>query len=530
MYVFYYQESILDNIATMSVENSVVKIISTIVVPEYTIPWTTRKKGKATGTGFCINASKKGTKIRILTNAHVVDGATRITIIKQGSSINYHAIVDSIIHECDLALLKIDSATPSATEKKFWDTTPPLEIGSVPRKSSKVRCYGYPLGGENLSITKGVISRVEILSYMNIASGIAIQIDAAINPGNSGGPAIGHDGKVVGVVFAGIDASGVQNMGYIIPTFLIRYFLRYIAKYGEFDGLSYLGIDVQNLENENLRKFAQLSPTQTGVLINNVIPGSSADGSLRVGDILTKINGKDVDYDGAIKLFDVIADFNESKYSREPAKSQERENNDFAKESIFMSTDEVVNYGSMIGLKVPGEQIKVSIVRDGKNKIVTITLVVRDFLVPIAPYQMKPLYYIVGGLVFMPISRMYIIEKLKIGADIDHLVSLYGGGFPEEKGEQIIVLSEILSTGLTHGYESNNNVLHAINGTVIRSMDHLRKVMDGILKKPAKKNEYIIFEYKDSADLHVLNFSDVKKYNKKIVEENIGMIPLTNVT
>jgi S1-C subfamily serine protease len=488
----------------MSIENSVVKIISSVAVRDYASPWTRKEKGRAVGTGFCINISKKGKKLRILTNSHVVDEATKVTLIKQGSSTHYHAKVESILYECDLALLVLENDDP-----KFWEITPPLELGSMPPKSSEVNCYGYPLGGENISITRGVVSRVDVLMYMNISKGIAIQIDAPINPGNSGGPVMDASGKIAGVVFSGIDAIGIQNMGYIIPPFLIRYFLRYIKRYGEFKGLSYFGVSIQELENETLRKFVGIPPVQTGVLVNDVVDGSSSSGKLRVGDVMTKINGIDIDYDGNVKLDDVIRDFDAD--GKKPSEAY---------------SEETVNYNSMIGLKVPGEKIKVSIIRKGKDKVIEIPLGIRDFLVPIASYQARPQYYIVAGLVFVPMTRMFILDKLADGSDVSYLAGMYGGGFPEKKGDQVIVLSDMLSTGLTYGYNADNNVLGEINGTEIRNMSQLKSVVESAL---GAGHKYITFTYKDTPDIHTFSVKDVKKFNKKIVIENIGDIPLTNV-
>lgn len=498
-----------------SVENSVVKIVSVIAIPEYTIPWTTRKKGKAIGTGFCISISKHSSELRIITNSHVVNGATNISIIKQGSSVPYKGRVEHVIEECDLALLVIDEDVKK--KKKFWSSTPPLKLGNMPAKLSKVNIYGYPLGGSNTSITKGVISRAEILPYNFIADGIAIQIDAAINPGNSGGPAIDSDGNVIGVAFAGVDAVGIQNMGYIIPTFLIQYFLRYIKKHKTFKGLSFLGVEVQSLENESLRKFAQMNPASTGVLINHIVEDSPADGVLRVGDIMTKINGYDVDYDGTMKLADIVMDFRKSGSSG---------SGKIDVSNVFLSEGEVVTYSSLVGLKLPGDSIKISIIRQGQSKIVKVTLKIREFLVPIADYQIKPSYYILGGIVFVPLTRMLIFEKLKQGRDTGALGGFMEGGYPEKPGDQIVVVNEVLSSALTHGFEFNSNILESINGQEIRSMKQLKTVCNTLLQS---KKKFIILSYHDTPDIHVMDSRDVKKYGKKIVEDNIGNIPLTNV-
>lgn len=86
--------------------------------------------------------------------------------------------------QCDLALLTTDST-------EFWENTEPLKLGGIPNLQDPVAVVGYPTGGDNISVSVGVVSRVEPQQYVHgAASLLAIQIDAAINPGNSGGPAI----------------------------------------------------------------------------------------------------------------------------------------------------------------------------------------------------------------------------------------------------------------------------------------------------------------------------------------------------
>nr|XP_016437824.1 PREDICTED: protease Do-like 2, chloroplastic isoform X2 [Nicotiana tabacum] len=97
--------------------------------------------------------------------------------------------------ECDIALLSVES-------KDFWEGAEPLCFGHLPHLQDAVTVVGYPLGGDTISVTKGVVSRIEVTSYAHGSSELlGIQIDAAINPGNSGGPAFNDDGECIGVAF-----------------------------------------------------------------------------------------------------------------------------------------------------------------------------------------------------------------------------------------------------------------------------------------------------------------------------------------
>jgi hypothetical protein len=83
-----------------------------------------------------------------------------------------------------LALLTTD-------DDSFWEGTTPLQLGGIPELQDPVAVIGYPTGGDNISVSVGVVSRVEPQQYTHGATNLlAIQIDAAINPGNSGGPAV----------------------------------------------------------------------------------------------------------------------------------------------------------------------------------------------------------------------------------------------------------------------------------------------------------------------------------------------------
>jgi S1-C subfamily serine protease len=184
-------------------------------------------------------------------------------------------------------------------DAEFFEGEPTLSFGELPEVQQEVLVYGFPMGGDMLSITKGVISRIEHQPYVHSSSAfIAGQIDAAINPGNSGGPVLVDD-KIVGVVMQGIPSS--QNIGYMVPIPIIRHFFDDLED-GEYDGYPSLGISMQDMENDGLREYYQMEEGISGVLINQIIPGSPADGLLMSGDVLLSIGGYEVGNDGTIEF------------------------------------------------------------------------------------------------------------------------------------------------------------------------------------------------------------------------------------
>ena len=139
-----------------------------------------------------------------------------------------------------------------------------------------VTALGYPVGGENLSVTRGVVSRIDLLDYTFIEHATAerllvLQIDAAINPGNSGGPVVDRHGAVIGAAFAGLHEA--DNIGYVIPMPVIRTFLQSYEQRGTFGQLPRLGLQVQFTENKALRRSVGLpADGRRGLLVVAVAP------------------------------------------------------------------------------------------------------------------------------------------------------------------------------------------------------------------------------------------------------------------
>ena len=145
----------------------------------------------------------------------------------------------------------------------------PLNFGGIPALESTVSAYGYPIGGERMSVTTGIVSRIDFNLYTHSAidSHLAIQISAQINPGNSGGPVM-QNGKVVGVAFQGYSGDIAQGVAYMIPTPVIRRFLKDIED-GHYDRYVDLGITYSKLQNPAQRHFLGLKDDDRGVLVEH---------------------------------------------------------------------------------------------------------------------------------------------------------------------------------------------------------------------------------------------------------------------
>ncbi|MBF0635330.1 MAG: trypsin-like peptidase domain-containing protein, partial [Nitrospinae bacterium] len=188
---------------TERINNAVVKIFSVIRESSYFQPWQYESSVNVSGSGVIISGN------RILTNAHVVADSVFIEVKKAGDPRKYTASVEAVGHQCDLATLKVN-------DERFFDGVVPIKFGELPSPMDKITAHGYPEGGDDISVTQGVVSRIEQVRYAH--SGLNLlgaQVDAAINPGNSGGPAVKGD-RLIGIVMQTL--STAQNISYVIPT------------------------------------------------------------------------------------------------------------------------------------------------------------------------------------------------------------------------------------------------------------------------------------------------------------------------
>eukprot|EP00741_Cyanophora_paradoxa_P006951 tig00001065_g6725.t1 len=412
--------------------SSVVKIFATCMSPNFSMPWQMKRQSKSTSSGFAIEGR------RIVTNAHSVANQTSVQVRKHGDAEKYTARVLAVAHECDLALLTVE-------EEGFWAGVEQLEFGGIPDLQDQVTVIGYPTGGDNICVTEGVVSRIEVQTYSHTSTSLlAVQIDAAINSGNSGGPAL-RDGKLIGVAFETlVDA---ENIGYIIPVPVLEHFLEDIARHDRYTGFCSLGFYWQTLENPDLRKSCGMKAGQTGVYVNRVLPLAAAQGRLQEGDVVLAVDGVQIANDGTI-----------------PFRKGER-----------------VLFRHLVTLKFLGDTTTLRVLRGGAELSVDLPLDVIRPLVPVHMYDRRPRYLIFGGLVFVELSRPYLQAEYGSGWESKapvRLCSLAFYGLQAEPGEQVVVLSHVLSAECNTGYQSFQNVqVTHFNGAPVKNLAELMQLV-----------------------------------------------------
>jgi hypothetical protein len=174
-----------------------------------------------------------------------------------------------------------------------------------------VIAIGYPIGGDRISVTRGVVSRIDFrpYSHTSVDSHLAIQVDAAINPGNSGGPVM-QEGKVVGVAFQGFSGRVAQNVGYMIPVPVIKRFLKDIED-GRYDHYVDLAASDFPIENPAQAKALGINGDGVGVMVADVEPAGSVGEILKIGDVILSIDDNPVINNGLVRFEGELMDMNE---------------------------------------------------------------------------------------------------------------------------------------------------------------------------------------------------------------------------
>ncbi|XAR65833.1 Peptidase Do [Bertholletia excelsa] len=447
--------------------DAVVKIFTVSSSPNYFLPWQNKSQREMMGSGFVIPGK------RILTNAHVVADHTFVLVRKHGSPTKYRAEIQAVGHECDLAILSVKN-------EEFWEGMNFLELGDIPFLQEAVAVVGYPQGGDNISITKGVVSRVEPTQYVHGAAQLlAIQIDAAINPGNSGGPAI-MGNKVVGVAFQNL--SGAENIGYIIPVPVIKHFISGVEENGGYVGFCSLGLSCQSTENVQLREYFKMHSDMTGVLVSKINPLSDAHQVLKKDDILLMFDGIPIANDGSVHL-----------------RNRER-----------------ITFDHLVSMKKPNEMAKVRVLRNGEEHEFSIILRPLQPLVPVHQFDKLPSYFIFAGLVFIPLTQPYLHEYGEdwYNTSPRRLCERALRELPKKAGEQLVILSQVLMDDINAGYERLAELqVKKVNGVEVDNLKHLCWLVENC------KEECLRFDL-DEERVIVLNYELAKVATFRILKRH----------
>ena len=398
---------------------------------DYVTPWKSKDMTRGAGSGFIIDGQ------RILTNAHNVSNYRYIELRKEDIAKRYPARVVFVGHDCDLAIITVD-------DKSFFEGTNALELAGIPKVNSTVSTYGFPVGGDRISVTEGVVSRIEADTYAHSAADdhLVIQTDAAINPGNSGGPVV-QNGKVVGVAFQGLREA--ENIGYLIPTTVINHFLKDIED-GRYDGFGSMGaFFFPGLHNSGYKDYLEVPPDEDGVVVIGTLMHSSVESILQPGDVMTRIDDYNIDNDGMIQIY-----------------------------GLRLSISEVIES------KQIGQTLQLTFFRAGELKTTTATIALnRTVLEQARRYDRPPPYVCFAGLVFVPVTRNYLESwgprwPRQIPFYLRYLFSHSAELNTDRQRTEYVVLSEIMSDEVNaYANEFKSQIVESINGIDIHGIEDI---------------------------------------------------------
>jgi S1-C subfamily serine protease len=453
----------------------VVKVFATLRHPNPLKPWTNGAPVEVFGTGTVIEGKQ------ILTNAHLVLYATDVQIQPRRGGAKVEAKVEVLAPEMDLALLSIK-------DPKFLQKLAPLaRTKKLPKIQDNVAVYGFPVGGNDLAVTKGVVSRIGFGRYSQQGMGLIVQVSAAINSGNSGGPALVVD-HMIGLVFSRLLEG--ENIGYLIPNEEINLFLLGI-KDGCYRGkpAETAGTEFRRCENKTLRRFLKLSDDMTGVL---VIPPRQrpAQYPFQEFDVLTRIGPHEIDNEGMVQLPDDLR----------------------------------VSFYSLVAKLAKGNAVPVTLIRKGQRVEASLPVsaednrLVRDYL------GEKPSYFIHGPLVFSPAKVDALPLYARLRPELDAVESPLVTRLTDRvrfPGEELVVVTcPLFHHKIAKGYDDPvGQVVLEVNGTRVRNLKHLV----GILRDCT--DEYLAFRFAErGSEVLVFRREEMNQATDEILEDN-GISP-----
>lgn len=453
-----------------SLRRSVVKIYVTIQRPNYALPWQSLPPANASGSGFIIG------KRRILTNAHIVSDACSLQVQKDGNPRRFDARARFVGHDCDLATVEVD-------DPSFFDDTTPLDFADeIPRLNDEVAVMGYPMGGTYLSMTRGVVSRIDYATYSHSAMDqhLVLQVDAAINPGNSGGPVL-YQSRVVGLAFQVL--AWAENIGYAVPVPVIRHFLDDIED-GAYNGYPELGISFLHGRNPAMRNDLRLPPDLDGAVVSYVDPFGSARGLLAPRDVLLAIDGHPIANDG----------------------------------TVLLGRNRVLFF-ELLERKQWGNAVRFRVWRNGSETEIPIPLT--NPLDPFAyrnEYDRLPEYFVLAGLVFCPLNREYLASMGRAVSGRNQQQLLYYSqyakidGLYRDRDEFVVLVRRLPHSVNTYAEQFENGIVSEVNGVPIRGLRDLKKAFE------TPQNGFHVVTFAGMDETLVLEAASASRAAREILE------------
>ena len=450
-------------------ERSVIQIMTFSQQPDWDAPWRFEPIRRSSGSGFVIRGK------RIMTNAHVVSWAKQILVHRYQDPRPYLARVKFIAHDCDLALLEVE-------DESFFSGLEPLKFGDLPKVRSTVVTHGYPAGGEQISYTRGVVSRIELQNYVHSGNRafLTVQTDAAINPGNSGGPVV-QDDLVVGVAFQGMP--GLENTGFFIPPPVIHHFLKDIED-GRYGGFPMAGIRVVPLQNPAYRRYLRLPDNDLGARVDSLLPIVATEKLIQLDDVLLRVGKYEVASDGTVLY----------------------EGNRVSASAAFQTAQR-------------GESLPLKVWRQGKETDISLPMNVYEGDRSVGnQYDVLPRYFVYAGLVFTSLSLDYMKTLGQGWRDVANAELIYELYYrrseaPDSTRTEPVVLASTLAHSVNANFKiSNHALVDKINGVRIEKLEDVVRAFE------ATTNTHHVIEFVPNHAFETLNRVDAQAVQAEVLK------------
>ncbi len=418
--------------AEASLSRSLFRVNATGQSWDFLRPWMKKQPFTRRGLGVVVGENQ------ILVTAELVLNHTYVELERPASGERVPAKIEAIDYEGNLALL-------SATDPEFLREAVPLPLADTLKVGESVEVLQLEPNGEVASTTMR-LTTVTIGSYLIEDVGLLVyRLSGPIQQreGSYVIPAV-HQGRLVGLLMR---YDGRNQTADVIPPVIVRRFLA-AAESEENRAFPRVGIGFSPLRDPQLRNYVAAGDSP-GVLITRISPGGSAEkAGLRKGDLLLSIAGREIDADG---------NFVHPDYGRLPL-------------SYLITTESLAGDHVPVKIRRGEEVLDLDLIPERRDP--------KTAGVPPYQFEEAPDFFIVGGLIFQELSRPYLLEWGPEWRNNAPARLLYHDTFQEEllaPGEKVVVLTQIIPTPATIGYERlNNTIVTAIDGRKITSLDQVR--------------------------------------------------------
>lgn len=431
---------------------SVIRVNSTMQGYNLVQPWQKAASATRLGLGAVLPGG------RVLVTAQMVTDATYIELEKPDTAAKAIAELVAVDYEANLAVLK-----PSSADEGFLDDRIPFDFETELRPGDTVEAWQFERNGTPV-ITEIEISKAEIDRYfLNTAYFLKVQATGTVHyrSGSFTLP-VTRNGKLAGLL---VSYSSKDQISHILPASIIDHFLKDVAD-GEYGGFPNLGIAYSQTLDEQFRKYLKLDDAKGGIFVSKVIEGASAAAAgLLEGDVILSIGGHDIDARG---------NYDHPVWGK-------------------------LSLGHLVrGAPFTGDTIDVTILREGEQKSIDLTLIRRkpeDYLIDPYMFDQGPKFAIVGGLVFQELTVPFLKlfgKDWRTRAPIKLLMAEANPEIYEKEGRRkLVILSRTVPTPATLGYERLSTlIVTKVNGREINDINDLVEAT----KSPLGEQHRIEFE------------------------------------